>query len=289
MHTTPISLARWATLTCALTLPLGALAQTVVYATGFESPTFTMGTIGDSYGLPSSGQDGWRAAPQQAYGAGPSLQALVSGQRVASGSQALQITANINTGNVGVWREYTANPIVLNSPTDPFSVSMRLYLDQAPASDLTWGISLSTGGCCGLGMTVTGDNRVLYGHNLANQSSTFTPGFDLHNTWLTATIERDPLDYTLLRLSLSTGSQSWSQRVSSPGGAMPIVSFGAGVPTFPTAATAGVAYVDDLRIGYSLAPVPEPAVWALWLGGAAALTWRGATRTRGSAEPSAAA
>jgi hypothetical protein len=266
---------RRAALAAAVTaaVPLPVLAQTVVYSTGFESPTFAVGPIGDAYGLPDSGQDGWRASPRAPYSAAPSPWALVSTQRAASGAQSLQLSMQadyfngVNAYGVTAGKDFSATPIVLNSATDAFSVSMRVYLEQSPTSDLGWTLSMSTGGCCGLGVTLLpGGQQVRYGHNLMNQSVTFTPGFNLLNTWFTLRLERDPGDVSALRLGLDNGSQSWQQQLTSPGGAMPFVSFSGVMPTFPVAPL-GTAYIDDVVIGYNLAAVPEPAGWALMLAG----------------------
>jgi hypothetical protein len=271
-----------ATLAAALigTFTLPTLAQTVVYSTGFEAPTFTLGPIGDSYGLPQSGQDGWQASPRAPYSAAPSPWALVSTQRAASGTQSLQLSMQsdyfngVNAYGVSASKSFSATPIVLNSPTDAFSVSMRLYLDQTPTSDLGWVLSMSTGGCCALGVTLLpGGQQVRYGHNLMNQSVTFTPGFNLLNTWLTLRIERDAADHTALRLSIGNGSTTWQQLLTSPGGAMPYVGFSGVMPTFPVAPL-GTAYIDDFVVGYNLAAVPEPAGWALMLAGVSALLAR---------------
>jgi hypothetical protein len=278
--TPTVHTARSQVFTAALPLPLAALSQTVVYSTGFEAPTFTVGPIGDAYLLPNSGQDGWRASPRAPYATAPSPWALVSTQRPASGTQSLQLSMQsdfyngVNGYGVSVSKDFSATPIALNPLTDAFSVSMRLYLDQSPTSERGWGLSLTTANCCGLGVTLLpATQQVVYGHNLMNQSVSYSPGFSLVNTWLTRRIERDATDYSALRLSIGNGSTTWQQLLSSPGGAMPYVAFGGIIPTFPVAAF-GTAYIDDLTIGYNLAAVPEPASWALMLVGVSALLAR---------------
>lgn len=260
-------------LSLACLMPLAASAQTLVYGTDFEAPRYTLGPAGDAYGLPNSGQDGWRTSPRAPYSVDPSPWVLISDARAYSGSQALQLVMDpsfyngVNGYGAYALRDFSATPIVLNSLTDAFSITMKVYLDQAPTSDLGWTLSMNTGGIYALGMTLQSDNRVAYGHSLMNQGQTFTPGFDLHNRWLTLRLERDAIDYTSLRLSLSAGGQSWSQQVTSPGGSMPYVSFGGVIPTFPVSPY-GVATIDDVRIGYNLPAVPEPATWSLWLAAA---------------------
>lgn len=264
-------------ITATLTLPLPALAQTVIYSTGFEAPTFATGPIGETLGLANSGQDGWRATPRAPYSGAPSPWALVSTQRAASGTQSLKLSMEPDYfgGAVSAYKTFYPAGIALNSPTDAFSVSMRLYLQQSTTSDLGWTVNMSTFGCCGLGLALLpGGQQVRYGHTRMNQSVVFTPGFNLLNTWLTVRIERDPVDYTALRLSIDNGSASWQQQVTSPGGAMPYVAISGNMPTFPVAPY-GTAYVDDLVIGYNLAAVPEPESLSLMLAGVVALTaWR---------------
>jgi hypothetical protein len=263
----------------ALCLAAGAAhSQTVVYSSTFEAPLYSLGPIGDSHGAPLSGQDRWLASPREPYSAAPSPWVVVNDQRATSGTQSMSLRMDpsffngVNARGAEAARDFSNSPIVLNSPVDAFSVSMRLYLQQTAASDLGWALSLYTGGCCGLSVSfLPGGDKVGYGHNLMNQGQTFTPGFGLLNTWLTVRLERDPLDHTALLLSLGDGSQTWTQQLTSPGGAMPYFAISGLMPTFPVAPY-GTAFVDDLVIGYNLAAaVPEPTPAILWLAGAAGL------------------
>jgi hypothetical protein len=245
-------------------LPVGSLAQTVIYETGFEAPVFHTGPVGHSY-LATDGQDGWFAAPRAAYSAAPSPWVTVTDQFARTGSQSLKFDMNASTfGAPGAWRELAPGSVTLNSPTDPFRLSMDLYLDQAPGSDLPWNLYLSAGFVISLGLTIQPNNTLTYGHTYMNMGATFTPGFDMKNTWLNVVLERDPTDYTALLLSISGRGQTWQQQLSSPGGAMNYVGFGASMPTFPVAPY-GVAYMDNFQLGYNLTPVPEPAGHALML------------------------
>lgn len=258
--------------------PAPALSQSLVYGTDFEPPTFAAGPLGDTFGLPNSGQDGWRALPREPYATAPSPWVTITTQRAFSGSQSLQLRMDasfyngVNGLGASAWRDYAASPLVLNSPDRVFSVSMRLYLDQAPSSDLGWGLSF-VNAIGGAGVRITPDDKLVYAHNQMNQPAVFTPGFGLHNTWLQLTLERDPLDWTLLRLSVSDGSRTWQQQVGGPPASMTTMAIGGVIPSFPVAAY-GTAYVDDFRMGYDLAPVPEPASWALWLAGIGVLVAR---------------
>ncbi len=274
MKSTPAIAATLAVGLVVATLGQNAQAQTMVYGTNFESPSFSVGVLGDAYQQPASGQDGWQTTPREPSASAPSPYVLVSTQKAWSGSQSVQLVQSAQTAVIGgtaaMYRTLGNPGVTLNSQTDPFRLSMMLYLDQEASSDLPWALSLTTGGCCGLGMWLLPDNRVMYGHNLMNTAAFYTPGFSLKKTWLSVAIERDPVEWTALRLSIGNGSQTWQQMVSSPGGAMPIVSFGAVMPNFPVAAY-GTAYVDDFQIGYNLSAVPEPGSWALLLVGGIAL------------------
>lgn len=250
----------------------------MLYSTDFEAPVFTVGSLGDTYGLPGSGQDGWRASPREPYAAEPNPWVSVSTQRAASGEQAVQLRMDnscfngVNAYGAVASRDYASNPIVLNSVTERFSASMAVYLDQGAGIDLPWALyMLNARG--GLSVTLQPNGQVQYAQSASNFSTTFTPGFSLFNQWLTLSIERDPQDVSALRLGLSNGSQSWQQVVTSPGGAMTQFGFTGVMPTFPTAMTRGSAFIDDVRIGFNLAaPVPEAGTWALWLGGVGLLT-----------------
>lgn len=274
-------LSRLLSIAClSLVLPLAGQAQTIQFQADFESPLYTLGPVGDTYLLPTSGQQGWLAAPRAPYATAPSPWVNVSNLRAAGGTQSLQLLMDnsyfngINGYGASAWRDFGLQPLALNSPTDALSVSMSLYLEQSASSDLPWQLTLSTFNCCGLNVTILPNDQVGYAHNLMNTGITFTPGFSLHNTWIRLTLERDPIDYTLLRLTLNNGSQQWQQQLSSPGSSMPYVVFGGAMPNIPTALTRGTAYVDDVLIGYNLPMVPEPASAGLMLAGIAALVAR---------------
>ncbi len=274
-----------------LAFPVAGLAQTVLFESDFEAPIYGLGPVGETLGAPNSGQDGWRAQPREPYSAAPSPWVTVSDARATSGNQSLRLAMDnsyfngVNAYGVNAVRDFSSQPIALNSQTNAFSVSMNLYLDELPTSDLSWTLSMLTGSIGALGVTLLPGNQVSYGHHLMSQPAVFAPGFDLFNTWLQVTLERHPVDYTTLRLSIGNGSQLWQQQVQSPGGAMPFVAFGGNMPTFPTASSRGIAYIDDFRIGYNLNPIPEPGTGVLamfGLGILAASNRRGAGRQAGA-------
>lgn len=261
-----------------------AFAETLLYSTGFEAPAFAAGPIGGGYyDQPQwTAANGWSATPNAPYTTDPSPWAVVSGSKPASGSQSLRLSIDPNTNpQIGVTKRFTPDTVALNGGPGRFGLSMQLYIDQATTADTRWTVGLTTGNGLNVGMTLLPDNRVMFGHYLMNVAAFFTPGFDLHNTWLTLGIERDPAEASALLISLSGRGQTWQQQVSSPGGTMPMVYLNGNWPTFPNY-TGAVVYVDDFRVGYDLAPVPEPGPWALLLGGMAGLLgWRRRGALRG--------
>lgn len=263
-----------ALITLALQAP--ARAETLIYSTGFEAPAYQNGPIGGSYySTPQWVADnGWGAWPVLPYTAGPSPWALVTDERAASGAQSLKLSIDPATnGQIGVWRGFYPNQIGL-SPIGPniFGLSLNLYIAQAADSDVTWSIGLQ--GNVSLGFAITPDGRIYYGHGGQSQGATFNPGFDLRNTWLAVSLVGDPATFGL-RLTVSGRGQTFEQMVGNPGYEVNQLSIGGAWPTFPVY-KAGTAYVDNLRLGYNLAPaVPEPGAAAMLLAGLAGLTaWR---------------
>lgn len=252
-----------------------AQAETLIYATGFEAPDYATGPIGGGYYSQPQwvAANGWGAWPNQPYTIDPSPWAVVSTQRAASGDQALRLSIDPATnGQIGVWRSFYPNSVGL-APTggQVFGMAMDLYLEQAANSDVTWSVGLQ--GSVPLGFSFTPDGRLYYATAAQSQGAYFQPGFDIHNTWLHVSLESDPAGYGMT-LTVSGRGQTFQQAVANPGYSANQFSFGGGWPTFPTYQP-GVAYMDNLRIGYNLAPVPEPAPAALWLLGAVAwLGWR---------------
>jgi len=270
-----------ATLTAALTSPL-AQAETVVYATGFESPAYPAGPIGGGYySLPQwVAANGWGAWPVEPYSAAPSPWAAVTNERAASGSQSLRLSIDpLTNGSIGVWRSfYPAALDILPLRPEPFALTLKLYLQQAANSDVTWSVGLQ--GAPSLGYSFTPDGRIYYAHGGQSQGAYLDPGFDIHNTWLSVSLVADAASYGM-KLTVTGRGHTFEQVVANPGYPVNQLSIGGAWPTFPTY-KAGVAYVDDVRLGYGLAAaVPEPASWALLLPGALGLmAWRGLGRAR---------
>ncbi len=265
----------------AVALPAVGYAETLLFGTGFEAPTYPTGPIGGGYySVPQyTSALGWYAWPVEAYSANPSPWAVVTGQQAASGSQALKLSIDpAANSSIGVSRNFAPNPLSLSGGgTERFGISLRLYLDQAANSDVSWSIGVADSYANLMGITLTPSGQVMYAHRYMNTAAFYNPGFDLRNTWLDVGIERNPADATSVLLTVASPSQSWQQVVSSPGGAATRFYVGGAWPTFPQYRS-GTAYVDDLRLGYNLAVgVPEPSSAALLVCGVAGLVgghWR---------------
>ncbi len=262
-------------LAAALAAP-AAQAETVVYATSFESPAYPAGPIGGGYY--SSPQwvaaNGWGAWPVDPYSAGPSPWAAVTNERAASGDQSLRLSIDPATnGSIGVWRSfYPGNFDISPLRADPFTLTLKLYLQQTPDSDVTWSVGMQ--GSPSLGFSFLPDGRIYYAHGGQSAGATFTPSFDIHNTWLNVSLVADAAS-SGFKLTVSGRGQSFEQIVANPGYPVSQFSIGGAWPTFPTYKSA-TAYVDDVRLGYGLTTaVPEPGTWVLMLSGIAGFAaWR---------------
>jgi PEP-CTERM motif len=264
-----------ATLAASLAVP-AAQAETVVYATSFEAPAYPTAPIGGGYYSTPQwvAANGWGAWPSAPYSADPSPWAAVTNERAASGTQSLRLSIDPATnGSIGVWRSfYPGNFDISPLRADPFTLSLKLYLQQTPDSDVTWSVGMQ--GAPSLGFSFTPDGRVYYAHGGQSTGAYFDPGFDVHNTWLNVSLVADAPS-SGFKLTVSGRGHTFEQVVANPGYPVNQLSIGGAWPTFPTY-KAATAYVDDVRLGYGLTTaVPEPESWALMLCGIAGLAaWR---------------
>jgi hypothetical protein len=256
----------------ALSLPASTPAETLIFATDFEAPGYSLGPIGgSSSSVPQfTSASGWYAWPVEAYSPNPSPWAVVTDQKAASGDQSLRLSINPNN-RIDVNRSH--NLSLSSGGTDRFGLSMRLYVDQAADSDVSWNIGVADNFANLMGITLTPAGQVMYAQRLMNTAVFYNPGFSLKHAWLDVTIEGNPVDASSILLSISNGSQNWQQVVSSPGGLATRFYVGGAWPSFPLYRS-GTAYVDDLRVGYNLAPIPEPSSAALVLIGVVGLIKR---------------
>lgn len=257
-------LAAIALLSCIFALTEAGHAESLLFATSFEAPTYQTGPIGGGYySVPQfTSANGWYAWPVAPYSADPSPWALVTDQMAADGSQSLKLFIDPNANNqIGVNRSLPFGNLSLGgSGANRFGISLRLYIDQPADSDVSWSIGLADSYATLMGITLTPGGQVMYGHRSMSTSATYNPGFQLRDTWLDVTIEGNPADASSVLLTLAGRGQTWQQVVSSPGGVGTRFYVGGAWPTFPLYRS-GTAYVDDVRLGYNLAAVPEPAEW----------------------------
>jgi hypothetical protein len=258
----------------AVSLSDGSAAENLIFATGFEAPDYSLGPIGGGYySVPQfTSASGWYAWPVEPYSAAPSPWAVVTDQKAARGDQSLRLSVEPSNGQIGVNRSH--NLTLSAGVPERFGYSLRLFLDQAADSDVSWSIGVADGYANLMGITLTPAGQVMYAHRYMNAGAFYNPGFSLKQTWLDVAIEGHPTDASSILLSISNGSQQWQQVVSSPGGSASRIYVGGAYPSFPLYRS-GTAYVDDLRVGYNLAPVvPEPSSVALVLIGVAGLIKR---------------
>lgn len=257
-------LAAIALLSCGLALTVAGHAESLLFATGFEAPTYQTGPIGGGYySVPQfTSANGWYAWPVAPYSADPSPWALVTDQKAAGGSQSLKLFIDpAANSQIGVSRNLAPGNLSLGgSGADRFGISLRLYIDQAADSDVSWSIGVADSYANLMGITLTPGGQVMYAHRYMHTSAIYSPGFQLKDTWLDVTIEGNPADASSVLLTLAGRGQTWQQVVSSPGGVGTRFYVGGAWPTFPLYRS-GTAYVDDVRLGYNLAAVPEPAEW----------------------------
>lgn len=145
MHHTLLHVGSAALLSTAL--GLSAAAQTVHYATGFEVPTFHVGTLtGSTY---SNGQDGWLATGDS--GTNPVLSKLVVQSALThGGAQAAGFDA---TGQPCAYAHIRRNTFVNVQASEPLlDIAFDMYLAEASSTRSEWGLQTQTGPGPGSGL-----------------------------------------------------------------------------------------------------------------------------------------
>ncbi len=246
----------------------GAHAATL-YSTGFEAPTFSLG--------PLNIQGGWGEL------AGPSSVANVESTNVKTGSQALNVipalagtTVNQEDQDGAFYAMSASAPVIVQS------ADIYLYSSSNQSAWQFAATGPSFGGFIG-GIDVNPDNTV----------SLITSGYP------TASVSFQRNQWNHVALTMDFATQTWSfalngstvaSNVSFCGdnggcGGAPVASYGDGLfDTFPALDGSGNNIANDLGLmdNYSVAAVPEPALWLSFSTGLALLAWR---RRKASIKP----
>jgi hypothetical protein len=225
-------------------------AQTVVYNTSFEPPTFSTGSI--------VGQDSW------AVGSSGSSQSI-SAAFARTGSQSLFWDNSSLTGLYSVRRSFNGLGPGVITPTTPLVASVWVYVSQGTEANRLYGIYLTnsgtgTLGSTALGATISGDGGFRAGNYSATWSGTPTNIGTVAGSWVRLELTYDgtvgtaavydssnnPLaTKNLGSVSLSnangSGTNSWNVNLGSD--------------WVSTSNRSGSAYMDDLLVWV----VPEPA------------------------------
>lgn len=142
-----------------------ALAQTVVYSTSFEQPTFTPGNLAPAVGL---GQGNWAID----Y-ADPAAVQVVSTGSANTGSQVVRINANPSSP-AGGWAWYdpiNINPVASGTPIVTAQYSM--YIGSGATVSGGWGMDVFASDLNFMGrVQVAGDNSVRVENGLAGFQNT---------------------------------------------------------------------------------------------------------------------
>lgn len=236
-----------------MSLVLGLVALTaqaqVIYSTGFDPPTFTLGSINT--------QDGW------ANGSGGGVSNSIVNTFFLSGPQSLRFDNTTSTSFYSVRRSFNGQNGQINS-TKFLRISSMLFVDPSSQANRLYGIyatNAGTGtlGSTALGLTVSGTGQVRAG---TSWGATYgTPLFTssaLVGRWIRVELQYDGIggsanvydaannliygtNFASVALANAngTGTNSWSVNLGSD---------------FTTGAPTGVGYFDNFY-----AAIPEPS------------------------------
>ncbi|MDW8107505.1 MAG: PEP-CTERM sorting domain-containing protein [Armatimonadota bacterium] len=247
----------WLSSIALITLTAVAGAQTVIYSTSFEPPTFSLGDI--------IGQDSWEAG--SLGGANQSI----SGAFARTGSQSLfwDNTPPDAQGYYSVYRAFDGQAGAI-TPATPLEASVWIYISPGTSADRTYGIyltNLDTGTLADtvLGASFSGSGELRAG---VTWSETYLDdAVDYSNPSLVGTWVRIALRYNGTGGSVtifdSNNNPLFTETYStvalaSANGTLPNswnVNLGSDYVGISPRVSPGTGYMDDLRVVI----VPEPA------------------------------
>jgi hypothetical protein len=235
--------------TAGLAFALPAASATVLYSTGFEAPTFSLGAL--------NGQGGWVVDPFAAPA--DAAQVVVENTVTYKGGQAVEVPYMAASGDLPY---YAVGPIV---PTDPIVVSMAINYANIGGTPALFAVTTSPGFdiTAGVRLYSNGNINALTAGSSFPAIGTYNPG-----TWVDVSMT---LNYATQTYSVSADGVLLATNLAFCGD-MPDsndcagsqtsqfgdVEFFAGRPkqSIP-------AYLDDV----SISSIPEPASWSLFIAG----------------------
>lgn len=224
----------------------------VLYATGFEPPTFSVG--------PLAGQGGWAVYSASSQ----SSDVTVEDSLAYQGAQAVAVTDV--SGQTGPYYDY--GPI---APTRPITVSAEIYVTSGNWQFAVTGYGLSQY-AGGIDFSAGGAIRAITS-GFPDVGTTFTADA-WHDVAITLNYATQTYGLTLDGSPLASNLSFCGNNSNCNGASIP--QFGA--VFFDAFSTTGAGYIDDV----SISTAPEPAAWTLMLAGAgvlgAALRRKGRTR-----------
>jgi hypothetical protein len=220
----------------AVALFAGSVRADILYQTGFESPTYSVGNL--------AGQDGWFLGNGQ-----------VENTTVLSGSQALSTTVDSSSSGTN---NLVAHPVFYDSSANPAAI-VRLQVSLLLQGNLDGSLqyegiavfAANTGAFVG---QISGNGGILYSSGPTNYS--LEMDLDFQTQTLTAFVD---------------GTQIEDDAFATPMTQLGSLELGG----FSTGSADFTAYYDDLTISVDTVAAPAPGSIGLFAIGATALTgWR---------------
>jgi hypothetical protein len=222
----------------------GSSQASVLYATGFEAPTFTTGLL--------AGQDGWAEYPA------PSAAVQVEDEFAFAGSQAVDVVPSLSAGQDGAYLAVsTTAPVVVQSA--------EIYLASSTTQS-EWQFAALGANLTGFagGIDVFADNSIeLITPGLPIISTTWT-----RDTWVDVTLTLDyatqEFDVALNGVTIASDEPFCGDNGSCLGENVPAYADGF-FDSFGPATSGGITGVNDIGFmdNYSVSSVPELSTWAM--------------------------